>query len=272
MFDRAGLKTAAKARVSQNRWMAVLVCLVASFCGVIGNSSASFGTSFSNGFENGFNSGSADTPSFGSGIESLLSDTDLLIFLAIILIVFAVVTLAVVAFGVFVSNVISVGFHGWFLRFSRGENPDFGEMFSGFNHYKHTMLGMLLRGVYIFLWSLLLIIPGIIKAYSYAMVPFILYENPSMSAKEALSISEAMMDGWKWELFKFELSFFGWHIANMFTCGLLALLFINPYMFTSFAMLYDNIKYDAVYTRGVVNASTLNMPLFPYQPETEVVE
>ncbi len=270
MFDRAGLKTAAKARVSQNRWMAVLVCLVAGFCGVISNSTVNFGSSFSSGFESGFNSGSVDTPSFGSGSDLLWSDPDVWIILAIVLIASAVVTLVISAFGILVSNVISVGFHGWFLRYSRGENPEFGEMFSGFNHYKSAMLGMFLRGIYVFLWSLLLIIPGIIKSFSYALVPFILYENPSMSAKQAIAISETMTDGWKWELFKFDLSFIGWHFLNTLTCGLLGIFFVNPYIYTSFAMMYDNIKYDAVYTRGVINASALNMPLYPY--ETEVAE
>ena len=270
MFDRAGLKTAAKARVSQNRWMAVLVCLLAGFFGIINNPTFSgFSSSFSSGFESGFNS---DTPSFGSGLDLIWSDTEAWLILAVILVVFAIVTLVISAFGILVSNVVSVGFHGWFLRYSRGENPEFGEMFSGFNHYKHTMFGMFLRSIFVFLWSLLLIIPGIIKSFSYAMVPFLLYENPSMSAKEALAVSETMMDGWKWELFKFDLSFIGWYLLNTLTCGLLGIFFINPYVFTSFAMLYDNIKYDAVYTRGVINASTLNMPLYPNEPETVVVE
>lgn len=272
MFDRAGLKTAAKTRVSQNRWMAVLICLVASFCGVISNTTFSFSGSFSNGFQSGFNSGGADMPSFGSKLDLILSDTEALLVLAVVLAVFAIVALAIGAFGILVSNVVSVGFHGWFLRYSRGENPEFSEMFSGFNNYKHTMLGMFLRSIFVFLWSLLLIIPGIIKSFSYAMVPFLLYENPSMSAKEALAVSETMMDGWKWELFKFDLSFIGWYLLNTLTCGLLGIFFVNPFIYTAYAMLYDNIKYDAVYTRGVINASMLNMPLYPNEPQADVVE
>ena len=266
MFDRAGLKTAAKTRVSQNRWMAVLVCIVAGFCGALGSSGGS-GITFNLG---NFNSepSYSDAPSF----VTPQFDPDYLPLLIFIGIVALLVILAAFAFQVFVANIIHVGFRGWFLRYSRGENPDFGELFSRFNHFKSTMLGMLLRDVYIFLWTLLLIIPGIIKSYSYAMVPYILYENPSLSAKQAIAVSETMMDGWKWELFKFELSFIGWYIVNLFTCGLLGIFFVDPYCYTAQAMLYDNIKYDAVYTRGVINASLLNMPLYPYQPETEVVE
>lgn len=265
MFDRAGLKNAAKARVSQNRWMAVLVCLVASFCGAMASGSGGFST----GFSNSSSSSSSEYPSFGSPTI----DPDILLpIIGIILAVVLVTFLAAIAFQVFVANIINVGFHGWFLGYSRGETPDFSDMFSRFNHFKNTMLGMLLRDVGVFLWSLLFIIPGIIKAYAYAMVPYILYENPSLSAKQALQISETMMDGWKWELFKFELSFIGWNLLDAFTCGILGLLHVNPYYYTAHAMLYDNIKYDAVYTRGAVDPALLNMPYSPIEPETVIEE
>ncbi len=266
MFDRAGLKTAAKTRVLQNRWMAVLICLVAAFCGAIGGNGGGITLNLGN-FDPDPTIHSS-SPSFGTQIF----DFDYLPILIFIAVVALITMLVAFAFQFFVANIIHVGFCGWFLRYSRGENPDFGEMFSRFNHFKTTMLGMLLRDVYIFLWTLLLIIPGIIKSFSYAMVPYILYENPTMPASQALRISEAMMDGWKWELFKFELSFIGWYILTPLTCGLLGLFFVNPYYYTAHAMLFDNIKYDAVYTRGVVNASMLNMPLYPYEPETEVIE
>ena len=162
MFDRAGLKNAAKARVSQNRWMAVLVCLVASFCGAMSGGGISF--------PSGSSSSSSDYPSFGSPSF----DADYLPILLIILFIVLVVMLFAFAFQIFVANIIQVGFYGWFLDYSRGANPDFDVMFSRFNHYKSTMLGMLLRDVYVFLWSLLFLIPGIIKAYAYAMVPYIL--------------------------------------------------------------------------------------------------
>ncbi len=270
MFDRAGLKTAAKARVSQNRWMAVLICLVASICGALESSGISFNIPISS------SSSSSDYPSFGSGSSSFaLPDyiyQDLLPFISILLVVMGIVILMMYAFRFFVANIINVGFHGWFLDYSRGENPDFDVMFSRFNHFKSTMLGMLLRDVYIILWSLLLIIPGIIKSYAYAMVPYVLYENPSLSARQAIRISETMMDGWKWELFKFELSFIGWNILNAFTCSILGLLYVNPYYFTAHAMLYDNIKYDAVYTRRLIDPALLNMPCSPIRPETMIEE
>ncbi len=261
MFDRAGLKNAAKARVSQNRWMAVLVCLVASFCGAMESNGVSFTISDTDLFE--LEATFPGYPSFGSPTY----DPDFAPLMMIFLIVFGVVLLLAFAFQFFVANIINVGFYGWFLDYSRGANPEFDVMFSRFNHYKSTMLGMLLRDVYVFLWSLLFLIPGIIKAYAYAMVPYILYENPSLSAKQAVSMSETMMDGWKWELFKFELSFMGWNILAAFTCGILGVLYVNPYIYTAQAMLYDNIKYDAVYTRGAIDPALLNMPFSPVQPE-----
>ncbi len=281
MFDRAGLKTAAKMRVQQNRWMAVLVCLVTTLIGGLGSSGGGFSLNFNfddfnfnsahyGQFHNdGFNS----VPFPDSSYDSLMADLEkVLPFIIGILVVGLIAILIGIAFNVLVINVILVGFDAWFLDYSRGANPAFDVLFSRFNHFKKTVLGMLLRDVYIFLWSLLFIIPGIIKAYAYALVPYILYENPSLSAKQAVRISETMMDGWKWEMFVFELSFIGWHFLNLFTCGILGILHVNPYYYTARAMLYDNIKYHAVYERGVIDPSLLNMPTSPWQAEADAVE
>lgn len=100
---------------------------------------------------------------------------------------------------------------------------------------------MLIRGLYIILWFLT-IIGGIIKSYSYCMVPYIVAENPDISAKEALILSEQMMKGNKWGTFKLDISFLLWHLLSVVTLGLVGFLFLNPYMTATGAELYVTLR------------------------------
>ena len=97
---------------------------------------------------------------------------------------------------------------------------------------------MFLMNLYITLWSLLFLIPGIIKMYEYLMVPYILADNPGMDRKEAFAISKRMMTGEKWNAFILQLSFLGWIFLSMFTCGLLGIFYVSPYMEATMAELY----------------------------------
>ena len=100
----------------------------------------------------------------------------------------------------------------------------------------------LLRSIYIFLWSLLFVIPGIYAAYGYAMTPYILLENPEMTANEAITKSKELMHGNRWRLFCLEISFIGWALlAALLTLGI-GVLWLKPYMETSFAAFYREIK------------------------------
>ena len=99
----------------------------------------------------------------------------------------------------------------------------------------------LLRSAYIFLWSLLLVFPGIYAAYGYAMTPYILLENPEMSANDAITKSKELMHGNRWRLFCLEISFIGWSFAALFTLGI-GYLALKPYMEASFAAFYREIK------------------------------
>lgn len=93
-------------------------------------------------------------------------------------------------------------------------------MFSiAFGKWIHNVLGILIMYVYIFLWSLLFLIPGIIKAYSYAMTPYILAEHPELSVNEAIDRSRAMMKGHKFDYFFLQLSFIGWMLLSIITLG-----------------------------------------------------
>lgn len=98
-------------------------------------------------------------------------------------------------------------------------------MLDGFRsgHYVNIVLTMFLRDLFTTLWSLLLVVPGIVKHYEYLMVPYIIAENPAMDYKEAFQISKQMMDGEKMEAFIMDLSFIGWYLLSAVTCGLLAI-------------------------------------------------
>ncbi len=129
----------------------------------------------------------------------------------------------------------------FFLRLIRDENLDYGHLFDGFNQYFRIFLAELLRGIYILLWALLLIIPGLIKEYSYAMTEFILKDNPEMSGEEAICESMRLMQGHKMQLFLLDLSMIGWLILSILTLGI-GLLFLLPYNYTAHAHFYEDLK------------------------------
>ena len=120
-----------------------------------------------------------------------------------------------------------------------------------FQNYWHKVWGMVLMHIFIWLWSLLLIIPGIIKSFSYAMTPFILEENPELSANEAIDRSRAMMRGHKFDLFWLLLSFIGWFFLCILTFGI-GFLWLVPYMQTTEAAFYQEVKADYELNGGLI--------------------
>lgn len=114
-------------------------------------------------------------------------------------------------------------------------------LFSQFNRLKDGFVMRLLTRIFIALWSLLFVIPGIMKTYSYAMAPYILVENPHMTGLEAITASKEMMYGHRWELFCLKLSFIGWDLLSLFTVGVLQ-LWICPYREAAVAAFYRNLK------------------------------
>ena len=125
------------------------------------------------------------------------------------------------------------------------------------NGFLRKMGGMLWMGLQIFLWSLLFVIPGIIKTYSFALTPYILADCPQVPAMEATRLSERMMRGHRLEYFVMELSFLGWMMASIFTFGILHVLFVGPYMELTKAGIYNELKQLALDT-GVVSQAELD--------------
>lgn len=111
----------------------------------------------------------------------------------------------------------------------------------GFRNWAHNALGMFLMMVFVCLWSFLFVIPGIIKAFAYALTPYILVDRPELSANQAIDLSMAMMKGHKFDLFWLSLSFMGWIILSILTLGI-GLFWLVPYMTTAMAAFYEDVK------------------------------
>ena len=132
----------------------------------------------------------------------------------------------------------------FFLRLIRKEDLAYGHLFDGFRQYVRIFLAMLLKGIYVLLWSLLLIIPGIIKEYSYAMTENILKDNPDMNGEQAIRESMRMMEGHKMQLFLLDLSMIGWLILSILSLGI-GFLFSYPYLCTAHAHFYEDVKKES---------------------------
>ena len=147
----------------------------------------------------------------------------------------------VALFAILVGNILSIGSANFFLKGRQGDT-NLGNLFSGFKeNYGRNVLTMLCVSLFTFLWSLLFIIPGIIKAYEYSMIPYILSENPEISRKEAFERSRQMTKGYKGELFVLDLSFILWHLLCLVTCGL-GEIFLAPYITATKAEAYEFLK------------------------------
>lgn len=138
---------------------------------------------------------------------------------------------------------LSIVVYWFYLALIRKENPEIG---SAFAVYKDGKLSFkliwtsILQAVYIFLWTLLLVVPGIIKGFSYSQTFFILRDHPEYTANQAITESKKLMKGYKWKFFILNLSFIGWAILCLFTLGI-GFLWLIPYVTTSYATFYNEL-------------------------------
>ena len=150
-----------------------------------------------------------------------------------------------------------LGYCTFLLKLHDGKEAEVKDLFSQYHRFGAGFCLYLLEGLYIILWMLLFIIPGIVATYRYAMAPFILAENPDMTASEAITASKELMDGHKAELFFLDLSFIGWGLLNTLTIGI-GSLWLNPYTNSARAAFYRNIS------------GTNPRPTPEYLPEAEI--
>ena len=138
-------------------------------------------------------------------------------------------------------GVVQLGYARFLLSQHDGGEYGIRDLFSQFERFTVGFLQMFLRLLFTALWMLLLIIPGLIKSYSYAMTPFILAEHPELTAKQAIRRSTELMDGHKGELFILGLSFIGWDLLNVLTLGI-GSFWLNPYKNSAYAVFYREIS------------------------------
>ena len=159
--------------------------------------------------------------------------------------VFALNTLIQLLISVFFKYPIQVGARKLFLEIwqsedGKGKTADL--MFAFDNHYRNIVWIMLVRVLRELVYGLLLVIPGIWRAYTYRMVPYILSENPGMSIEYAFNRSIELVKGHKWRLFLYDLSFIPWHILGILTFGIVELFWVHPYKNMADAKLYLLLK------------------------------
>lgn len=156
--------------------------------------------------------------------------------------VFTLVFVISLLIKIFLYNPLKVGGLAFFKRNVQDAPADLNEIGVGFRNYMHTFVTLFLNDLFLTLWTLLLIVPGIIKSYSYRMVPYILADEPELSPTETITRSRQMMDGHKWHTFCYDLSFIGWALLTILTCGLVGMFWFGPYKNNSDAALYLELR------------------------------
>ena len=269
MWTRKELKDKAKNALKMNYWKTVLIAILLSlaigsggFGGGAGGGMASGISGFTTGFSNAQQNAEEQAEDIASSMEgigeeeaaALFDDANIevsqeinpIAIIAIVLIVLSVVLFImaiVITLDILILNPLEIGC-ARFSMVNLNRSANVGEAGFGFdNCYKNILKIMFFRNLYIFLWSLLFMIPGIIKSYEYRMIPYLLADNPSMSMEEAFAVSREMMKGQKWRAFILDLSFIGWDILSLFTAGILNLFYVQPYKMMTNAALYEALAY-----------------------------
>ena len=155
--------------------------------------------------------------------------------------------------------VIAIGMSWGFLKLYRGEHTEIGVLFSKFSgSYARCLGGYWWMMLFTWLWSMLFVIPGIVKEYAYRMTPYILADCPDVPAKEALRLSMKMTKGHKGALFVNDLSFIGWFILAGVTAMILGVVYVMPYYYATQAGFYTELRDEALRT-GVITPAELGM-------------
>mgnify|MGYP000074377671 CR=1 FL=1 len=187
--------------------------------------------------------------SIGEFLNSITS-SDIGTLLQPFLITIMIMILLYLLITIVIGGASTLGYAKFNLALVDRKDARFEDLFSQFDRIGAGFCMQFLRGLYVFLWSLLLIIPGIIAAYSYAMTPYIMVEHPGYGANEAIGLSKELMRGNKWRLFCLELSFIGWGLLSTLTLGI-GFLWLIPYTEAANAAFYrdvsgENLAYESI--------------------------
>ena len=257
MWTRKELKERAKAALKRNYWKIVLVSMI----GILISGGLS-GAGFSNGGSDisgtvsdrvqGYIAEDQEADVDWEGAEAVLDDIQtgitpqdvaVIAFAGIVILIVVAIALVIgIALDVLLLNPVQVGINRFMLK-SLDDSAKIAEVGYTFDHnYKNGVKVMFFKDLYVVLWSLLFVIPGIYKAYQYRMVPYILAENPDMTHQEVLQRSKDMLNGQKWNAFVLDLSFILWHILGGITCGLAEIFYVAPYVNLTDAALYSRLN------------------------------
>lgn len=223
----------------KGRWgIAVIAGLIASLLGAIASNGPEVKLNIS---DNGANINfSFANQQIYSSSEGWMPELNAFIVGGALYIIVAALVMAAVFFVL--GSVISLGYSKFNLDLvDRRKNPELNTLFGYFNHWKNAAIANLLQTVYVFLWSLLFVIPGIIASYSYAMTPYILAEHPEMAPRAAIDRSKEMMEGNRWRLFCLQFSFIGWDILSSLALGI-GNLWLTPYKQAATAAFYREVS------------------------------
>lgn len=230
MWSRKELKEKAKGVLRKNYWSAFWVSIVIALAG-------------------GSNSWSGGSGSRSSNTNDLTNYSNFNVDWGVITLVVSIVLIILLIFlalRIFIGYSLEVGGRKYFVQSAQYKDNKkcFSFGFAGEN-YTGIVKTMLLKNIFIFLWSLLLIIPGIIKAYAYSMVPYILADNPNIGVKKAIDLSNEMTKGHKFDMFVLDLSFIGWYLLGALALGI-GVLFVMPYENATKAELYLVLRSNAL--------------------------
>ncbi|WP_026497505.1 DUF975 family protein [Butyrivibrio sp. WCD2001] len=226
MWTNSLLKQNGKLNMKKNYWYCVVASVVLGIC--VGGSSG--GSAYNSTQNSASSSGSWISEIDPAIITAILGAAGIAIIIGIII-------------KIALFNPLEVGCQKFFIMNRVEPKAELGYIAFGLkNNWKNVVKTMFLTHLFQALWTLLFIIPGIIKGYSYRLVPYIMAENPDMDSNDAITLSRSMMNGQKMNAFIYDLSFLGWIILTLFTCGILGIFYVGPYKACSDAELYTAIK------------------------------
>ncbi|MHB1454757.1 MAG: DUF975 family protein [Saccharofermentanales bacterium] len=239
MWERSDLKQRAKAVLKKDYWKAFLISFVIAFAagGTSGSGTAGSGVQFR----------MDDNDNFFTKLANFDFDWATIVAISgIVGIVIMTMVLFGIAIRVFLGYPLEVGGRRYFIQTAQETeaNGYFAFVFQS-GHYMNVVVSMILKDVQLFLWTLLFIIPGIIKSFSYRMVPYILAQNPTIGAKRAIELSRQMTRGSKFNIFILDISFFWWYMLGLLACCI-GVIFVRPYVDMTMAELYIDLSKNAL--------------------------
>jgi len=274
MWRRKDLKIKAKVAFKKNYWRSVLVAILLTMA--VGNGAASAISSATSSstqtimnsdysgehdeeyYENEYYANeyadeyANDTPEdVFAELENVMPPVVIKLFAAMTFAIVLFFIVVVIILRIFLLGPLEVGACNYFKTNTnvKAELSTLSFPFKKKNYWKMVKT-IFLRNLYVTLWSFLFLIPGIIKYYEYRMIPYILSDAPGITGKEAFRISKEMMRGNKWKAFVLDLSFIGWQMLALVTCGLSNVFYVNPYIYATNAELFVSLREDYFKNRG----------------------